>query len=595
MDRDYLKLIEGHNIIAWIINNNIKTERGFEFDFDKFSFMIEPYLDWTPEQGVRKCTQIGWSVMTNLKLLWAAKYGIPGWGVNAANVIYTLPSDSDVSAFVPSKTNLLITENKAIKDFMRDEHGNMTNQVDSIQRKKIGNSMVYFKGTRSKTAAIMLTSDLNIHDEADRSEPEIIDQYESRLETSEYKGRWIFSNPSAPNMPADQMYLLSDQKHWFIKCEHCGHWQYLDWVRLSEVEFKIANHCYVDDTNMKYVCGKCAMPITDENRKRGKWVGKYPSRSISGYWVSHMMCSWKSVRDLHKLERGPNGDGRGAKSKAYFSNFVKGIPYVGSDVVVDETTIVNNMVLGQVRWERGKVAMGIDNGNRKHYVIGDERGIWEIGETRDWEDIIRLIKKYDPYYVVDLNPYPNMARKITKAYPKGKASFYVDGNKDLELVRWGKIGTDTGNMVYPDRERVIDKVIEEIYEGKYDFYGSKAYWDEYIKHWESLYQANMVGQKIIQEESLANADGLKKMRKSWLSSTGEDHYVHATVYWWVAMMKLRAAGGSVMRGTNTDVMHSLSRELGGIKTTPQVNPDTGNQIVGKTFIPDLTVQKKKKL
>ena len=143
--------------------------------------------------------------MTNLKLFYAAKFGIPGYSLPAANVIYTLPADKDVNDFVPSKTNMLIKQNKTLQQYVLDENGNSRYGADSVTRKRVGDSMVYFKGTRSKTAALMITSDLNIHDESDRSEPSIIDEYSSRVATSIYKGRWVFSNPSAPGMPADQL------------------------------------------------------------------------------------------------------------------------------------------------------------------------------------------------------------------------------------------------------------------------------------------------------------------------------------------------------------------------------------------------------
>lgn len=134
-----LDFIESQNIIAWIFNREINNERGRPIEFHNFSFMIDPYNDWTPEQGVRKSSQCGWSVMTNLKLFYAAQHGIPGYGIPAANVIYTLPSDTDVNAFVPSKTNLLIKHNESIGTYLRDEHGKI--DVDSIERKKIGDSI----------------------------------------------------------------------------------------------------------------------------------------------------------------------------------------------------------------------------------------------------------------------------------------------------------------------------------------------------------------------------------------------------------------------------------------------------------------------
>jgi hypothetical protein len=460
---------------------------------------------------------------------------------------------------------------------LRDENGKV--DTDSIQRKKVGNSMVYFKGTRSKTAALMLSSDLNIHDESDRSEQSIIAEYESRLANSMYKGRWIFSNPSAPNMPADLMFLDSDQKHWFIKCEHCGHWQYLDWFKLSEYEFTKSMHTFVDDTKGLYVCGSCALPITDENRLRGRWVRKYQDKKASGYWVSHFMYSWISAADLLNVER--------KKNKAYFMNFVRGLPYIGSDVIVDAQTIVNNMVLDKREWKKGEVAMGVDNGDIKHVVIGDKEGIIEVFKTRSWDDVERAIQKYEPVCVIDLNPYPAKPRELAAKYrPKEKhrwrvyCSFYIMQSKNYELIEWGM--DDKAHMVYPVRNLLFDDLISYIHNGNMKFFGPKTYFEEYISHWETMYRGDFVGTRRADEVGLGSPQ--QPMQGVWLSSTGNDHYAHATLYYYVALSKIISGGGQVIQQQPS--LQQVRKELGGIPTVPDIN--NGVQTQKRSFIPVLS-------
>lgn len=558
---DILASIQDKSIIAWIENNGIKTDRGTPFDFEQYAFMIDPFNDWTPMQGTRKASQCGWSLMTNTKLIYAARYGIPGYGIPAANVIYTLPSDSDVNMFVPSKTNMIIKHNPIIESYTKDENGNKRD-VDSIQRKQIGNSMVYFKGTRSKTAAIMLTADLLIHDESDRSEQHIVEEYESRTSSSLYKGRWVFSNPSAPNMPADLMYLDSDQKHWFIKCVRCGHWQYLDWYKLSEYEFSKQMHCFVDDVNGVYICSGCAAPISNDNRKRGRWVKKIQNSQISGYWVTHFMYSWIAAKQLVNTEK--------KKSKSYFMNFVRGLPYVGSDVVIDSQSIVSNIVLTQKTYTRGRVAMGVDNGDQKHYVIGDAEGIFEIGKTRDWNHIELLIKKYDPVTVIDLNPYPNKPRELAGKYRRVYCSFYILQSQNYELIDWGQ--KDKKFMVYPVRDLLFDDLIAYISSGNIKFFNPKSYWEEYIAHWETMYRADMVGTRKAEEISASNPN--KIVQGKWVSSNGNDHYAHATLYYYVALSKIIQGSGKVI--TDHDSISEVAQAVGGVKITPQVRGGESN-------------------
>ena len=569
----YAEQLQDRNMIAWIMHNKIKNERGVPISFKDHAFMIDPYLDWTPEQAAKKASQCGWSVMTNLKLFFAAKHGIPGFGIPAANVIYTLPSDADVKAFVPSKTNLLISNNPVIASYVRD-HGDgeklhRGRDVDSIQRKQIDQSMVYFKGTKSKTAAIMLTADLRIHDESDRSDQTVIEMYESRTSSSLYKGNWTFSNPSAPNMPADLLFQNSDQKYWFIKCGSCGTWQYMDWFDLSEYDLAYDSnnpHCFVDPVKEQYVCCYCAGVITDDMRRRGKWIRKYSNRKISGYWVNQMMYPWISAASLLPVKKN--------KSKAYWLNFVMGVPYVGSDVKVDSQVIMNNMVLDKVDWKPGEVAMGVDNGDIKHYVIGNKYGIFKVGKTKSWEDIDSLIRMYQPVTVIDMNPYPSRPREMAKSnWGMGRVylSFFVKEPKNYQLWQWGDT-YETMHMVYPNRNKSLDDMIGYIAEGSMKFFGSKSDFEEYIKHWETMYRADMIGtQKLT--EGLA-PDTVQPMEGVWLSSTGQDHFAFATLYFYIALSKIIGGAGQVLKSPNVPMQIMGQPTTGGsIPVTPAQGPD----------------------
>jgi hypothetical protein len=72
---------------------------------------------------------------------------------------------------------------------------------------------MYFRGTKTERAALAVSSDLNIHDEEDRSDQQVIAQYSSRLQHSDYKWEWHFSNPSVKGNGVDRYWEISDQKH----------------------------------------------------------------------------------------------------------------------------------------------------------------------------------------------------------------------------------------------------------------------------------------------------------------------------------------------------------------------------------------------
>ena len=87
------------NILWWLEDNHILTEKGLPIEFHNHPFLKDIYEDWTPRQVSRKASQIGYTIMKAIKTLYAAKY--KNW-----NIIYTFPTFGDVGQIIPSKLNL---------------------------------------------------------------------------------------------------------------------------------------------------------------------------------------------------------------------------------------------------------------------------------------------------------------------------------------------------------------------------------------------------------------------------------------------------------------------------------------------------------
>ena len=469
--------------LLWTVDHKIKNEKGNVLEFKNHRFLKDIYDDWTPIQVVRKSSQVGFSTTEVIKTACAARY-------KKYNIIYTLPTFADVSQFVPTKVNQLIVHNPILTDWTKDR--------DTIFQKRMGTGFIYYRGTFSAKPqekkmeagiGIILSADILVMDEADRSDQTILEQYESRLDASDYKGKWYFSNPTAPHTVSQQKWEESDQKHWFIKCEHCGHWQYLDfWKNIK---------------NNKFVCQKCGRELSDETRRNGQWIRKYKNKEISGYWINHLMCSWKTAKQIVQDYE--------TKTRQYFYNFVLGLPYIGSDIVVNQDIILRNIDLAKPNFQENNV-LGVDQGLKKHFVLGNKQGIFKIGTTDDWEDIKKLIKLYDVKVAVfDALPDLTEPRKIQKEFiGKVWLSYYKREIQSAEFIKWDP----KTYTVYSDRTKIIEMVIDEMINGKLKFQMKPADLEDYIKHWDSLY-------KIVQTDSM----GIE--RDVW-ETQGEDHFVHAT-------------------------------------------------------------------
>src|SRR3990167_358780 len=141
------------SIHAWIVENQIKNERGEPIDFRNHLFLYDIYSDFSPKLVCYKAAQVGFSTLAILKKFFVAyKRGM--------DLIYTLPTQGDVYDFVGGKVNRIIAANPILQEYVKDR--------DTMEQKRVGNNVVYYRGTFTEKQALMVPSDWNIHDEEDR-------------------------------------------------------------------------------------------------------------------------------------------------------------------------------------------------------------------------------------------------------------------------------------------------------------------------------------------------------------------------------------------------------------------------------------------
>ena len=475
----------------WVIDNQFVNEKGESLEFRDHLFLYDILADISKTIVIKKCSQVGVSVTMTLKAYFAADKG-------RMNVIYTMPSDNDVSEFVKTKADMIFQSNELLREKFSS---------DTVGLKQIGDRFIYYKGTRSKTAPISTTADVLIHDEMDRSDLGIIEQYRSRLSASKYKGYWYLSNPSLIGVGVDEVWKKSDMKEWFVTCNGCGEKQYLKWEE------------NVNTIKGIYVCKKCGKELTDDERRRGRWISTNPGKEISGYHISQMMAPWLSAKELIK-EKEDRGE-------EYFRNFILGEPYsIGEEANIRQAIFD---VWTPKPLDKKPFFMGIDIGIEKHYVLGSKEGIFKIGILKSREELEAIIEKYNPTWVMDAGPERTWAEEFRKKYPKGFLNFYRRDKPRAEIVKWGgwtKGVEDKKNWgyIWSDRTRIIDHTIYEILKGNTQFSLTREELERYIKHWESM-------RRIV----VRNPDGTE--RYIWETSTGVDHYCHATVYYEIATQR----------------------------------------------------------
>lgn len=493
--------------LAWAVLGNLVNENKKPIEFTKHRFLIDYLADNHPYKVSRKCSQIGATMIETIDDFHEAGY-------QKHNVIHTLQNSDVIQGFVVPKVNPLINHNPGVKKLVK---------MDSEGLKQLGDNFIYFRGCQAESQAINISADVLKIDELDRSNAKVAEMYESRLDFSDYKRIRKFSNPSSLGYGVDALYALSNQLHWFITCHHCNHEWYLEYEESDE-----KNHYVKVISNIigaeegYYACGKCHKELTDMDRIYGRWVAKYPNRTgMHGYWFSQVMSPWFSAVDIIIKVRD--------NTPEYTANFVFGKGYTPSDLVVNRETILRANSPSEIL--RTDVAMGVDNGTLKTWVLGTVDGIFAHGQTKSWDDIEQLKLMYNAVMVMDPNPYPTTPKQLVDKYP-GSAfiCYFKQDTKNLGIVQWGK-GVNA-SVVYADRTKIIDLIAQEINDVKVILRETPTKLEDYIKEWENLYRAT------VEDEN-------GRQVSTWIKKGGkQSDYPFAHAYYRIALSRLMNKGES---------------------------------------------------
>lgn len=438
--------------LAWITFGNFVTENQTPIEFKDHRFMIDFYADQCPDIVSRKSAQVGFSVAAILKSIHEAKYG-------KLNIIYALPTNNVVQDFVKPKVNPLITSNAAIDAIVSD---------DSVSLKKVGDRFIYFKGGFSDREAISISGDVLVIDEFDRMpDMGVVNTFDSRLQASKNPKRWRFSNPSQIGFGVDGLYNDSNQLHWFVKCHHCNHEWFMEWTAGDKAHF-------VNRDKGLYECGKCGKEISDDDRRGGRWLARFPDRSRHGYWFSQMMAPWVTAKRIIEQYEESNIE--------FFHNFVLGRAYTPTDMIVDRAAILRATAPSTIM--RSQVVIGVDQDAGGCYcVFMTPQGIFDHQYVKSWEEVEHFKLMYKAIVVCDGMPYPTMPKQMAAKY----SDWYICVFKNLDgmsAIQW----KDKEQVVYADRTRVIDIRANEIVHARLLYRQRPHELENVIAHWNNLYR-----------------------------------------------------------------------------------------------------------
>lgn len=444
-----IKELANRNIHVFLEAYNISNDQGDRLDFTDHPYLWDIYQDFTPIQAYLKAAQIGMSTTINHKALWTAKN-------KKMDIIYSLPSSADIKDFVSGKTNRLIANNPIYQEWCEDK--------DSIEQKRVGDNVIYFKGTWTERAAIATPADLYISDETDRSKQEIVQQFKTRLQHSKFGWEWYFSNPSAPGNGVDRYWELSDQKHWFVKCQHCGHEWYLSMDNIMK-----------DDKGKAYYgCLKCRQEL---DRRKGRWIAKYKGREISGYWIPLFIVPNKSAQYvLDKKEE---------LTEEQFTNYVIGLPYIGRGNKLTRQMFLQNLN-PEFCPREGITVIGVDTGVNINYELINKHGVYFYDKIDNYEPLRKLMRE-NPTWIMVIDQGGDIVhpRELREEFPNRVfLCFFRADQKNDKLITWD----DDEGIVVADRNKMLQLCVDEISDKRQMFYGTESEWNEYFLEWLGMYR-----------------------------------------------------------------------------------------------------------
>ena len=505
---------------------NLRNEKGEPLEYtEQHGFQVQYIKDFSRRICVIKSSQVGITTSSITKILylshitdkedWHRLFGRNN--KRGLNTIYTFPTANDVNDFSATRFRPMVLSSDMLTMMMGGKRG-----VDAVQRKKIGNSFILFRGAQKESQAISQPADLIVNDELDFSSPNIIDLFDSRITKSDLKWWWKFSTPTIPNYGIDAEYRLSNQMRWMVRCGRCR----------KDQEIKYPENIRVKDvggiSRAYWGCRRCDKEL---QRTVGRWVPTYFNRDYNGYYIPPTICEWIQPLDIEESRKR-------YKTEKQFQNFALGRAYAtGEDVVTRE------LLLNRVEFGRGfnpvldrMMFMGVDQGDVLHFTIsrgqGARREIVEVGTRNSFHEIGALMNDWNiDLCVMDAMPNKKSAQEFANTFDgRVLLSIYKEFDEEEDV----KAMKSMRNGVLVDRTNSLDSSAASWREGKSVIVLDSFKYNVIPPHFDDPSSKEPFIQQMgneVRDEVENKKTG--KMRAVWVA-TGPDHYRHADNYNYIA-------------------------------------------------------------
>jgi Phage terminase large subunit (GpA) len=268
------------------------TVKGMPFRFAHREHLYDVYRDPHPRIVIVAGRQVEKSETVLRKLIFH------GWTRPHTTITYTAPRNEQVTRFVNDRFR------KGISDSVK---GVLEHDVDKKRDAKtaigINNKTIFYFGSAWAEGDALrgIAGDMVFFDEVQDITQTAIESIEKSVSHSEIKdpatelnGRCFFTGtPKQKGSYYDRvLWGQSDQKKWSVKCDSCGHDQFM-----SMKNIMIQNEG-TDKERRYFGCLHCEQELDREN---GQWIKTKPhNKMYSGYLFNQLNMSWISANQIFR-------------------------------------------------------------------------------------------------------------------------------------------------------------------------------------------------------------------------------------------------------------------------------------------------------
>lgn len=510
-----------HNLSPWI-EKNLYVDGNPMSMHGKYSFQADIVNDTSRVNNTVKPAQIGLTTTTIAYYLAAMATQAP------FNTIYSLPTTNDAIKLTTTKINPILYGSPNLKAMLNSD-------VDSTELKQIRNNFLFIRGSRSETAALSVSADCLVADEIDRSDPDTLKQFRSRLQASQLAIIRQFSTPTIPGIGISKEAETSKRYRHMATCSCCAY----KWLPSYHTDMVVPG--YLDDLkeltkyNIKDVrwqdahwkCPSCGRDpkFTPE---RLEWVIENPMDNYEAhtYYVTPITaCQILKPAYLVRTSTEFN-------KRSEWMNQVLGETSEEENEQITESDVETALVQAELA-SSDVHFLGADIGQLCSVSIGRKTSAGElIVVHREFVPISNFIKRrlelIREFRVVasvhDVFPETNLITGICDADPNAwGAIFTTSKSPELYVPQRKKENSEEGklnlDLLKVNRTVALDKV-KDLFKARAIFI-KRGQDDDKLK----MHMLSMKRTQIFQND---------EMKYSWVKSDGEDHSFFSLMYLYLA-------------------------------------------------------------